>query len=647
MAETGFVIKQDSALEGMIESSLFRCRHSGLSDFETTLPPVTPEAKARSRRHVSGHTMLIRESSPEYYTQLTASLAAHNACLMYVAPNGDVYGRYGNQELKDELKAVNVRFGTSMDEDVIGTNAVSLSGRYPKGVWVMGEQNYAKALWPYAFYCFTVHGKYNRYVHVLLAVRVDKLDEETASLFKLIDATESIFSAGLLTEDVLIKDALLKYNYSQEKTENILIVVGSNSQITYVNDIFYNAFKTDYNAVINYPLGEIVPELGYVLKEQNGLGDAPEPRHLRFEAVGAVDFYVTCTPANKKSPLNGMVITAQRAYLSTSGNTAAGNGAKYGFDDLIGVSDKFTQLKSFAKRIADTNCTVLIRGESGTGKELFAHSIHSASDRNGKPFISVNCAAIPRDLIGSELFGYVGGAFTGASRTGARGKFELADGGTLFLDEIAEMPPDMQSVLLRVLEDKAITRIGGSRPTPVDVRLIVATNQDIETYIKQGKFRLDLYYRLNIIALNMIPLRERKEDISALADSFFVKFAKLHDKQIDGMSAEARSALLAYSWPGNVRELRNLIERGVVTCDGRVIELSHLSAEITGAFNNKAALEPEFGMDKHSSYFNVYRRETVEQLMKEYDGNKTKVAKKMNIARTTLYRILKEIDNGV
>lgn len=644
MAETRYKIEQDSAIEGMIESSLFRCLHSGLPEFESALPQVTQEAKIRSKGHVSGQTMLIRESSPGYYKQLTASLSAHNACLLYVAPNFDIYGRFGNPELKAELKSINMRFGTNMSEEVVGTNAVTLSARYPKGVWVVGKQNYAKALWPYACYGFTVHGKYNRFVHIMLIVRLDRLNAETESLFKLIDATESIFSAGLITEDVLIKDALIKYNYSQEKTEKILIVVGSNGQITYANDIFYNAFKTDYNEVINYSLVDIVPELGYVTKEYEYLSGGPEPKMLSFKAVGSADYYVTCTPVNKRTPSHGMVITAQRTYLSPHNNVAAGNGAKYGFDDLVGVSQKFTELKGFAKRISDTNCTVLISGESGTGKELFAHSIHSASNRSGKPFIPINCAAIPRDLIGSELFGYVGGAFTGASRMGAQGKFELADGGTLFLDEIAEMPPDMQSVLLRVLEDNSITRIGGSRPIPVDVRLIVATNQDIESYIKQGKFRLDLYYRLNIIALNMIPLRERKEDISALIDAFFVRFSRIHSKLIEGISAEAREALMAYSWPGNVRELRNIIERSIVTCDGKFIELRHLSDEINETFQVTNECQGE-GIGKQSSYFNVYRRGTVEKLMTEYAGNKSKVAKHMNIARTTLYRILKEIDN--
>ena len=179
--------------------------------------------------------------------------------------------------------------------------------------------------------------------------------------------------------------------------------------------------------------------------------------------------------------------------------------------------------------------------------------------------MSINCAALPKELIGSELFGYVGGAFTGANRSGAKGKFELADGGTLFLDEIGEMPLEMQSVLLRVLEENAVTRIGGDKPISINVRIITATNRDLQQYIADGKFRADLYYRLNVINLNMVPLRERKEDIPILAEAFTTRYAAENNVHIQGISQNALYALMDYRWPGNVRELRNVIERGVIT----------------------------------------------------------------------------------
>lgn len=220
---------------------------------------------------------------------------------------------------------------------------------------------------------------------------------------------------------------------------------------------------------------------------------------------------------------------------------------------------------------------------------------------------------------------------------------QRADGGTLFLDEIAEMPLDMQSVLLRVLEEGEITRIGGSKSIPVNVRLIAATNQNLEDYIHSGKFRLDLFYRLNIISLNTIPLREHKADIDALADSFISKFSKRHNKPCDGISAEARSILHAYDWPGNTRELRNVIERGIITMSGRFIETHDLPPELmrNGTVRSMRAQEDTYSdaliSDQESS-----RKKAVAQLMREYDGNKAKVARSLGIARSTLYRILKE-----
>lgn len=636
-----FYLEQDANVMNMIRSSLYRCERTGIVDADAPLPEVSAENKEKCKVHISGHTILIRESTPQYYDRLTETLDAHGSLLMYVSPNLDVYARYGNRELKEELRSKNLRFGTNMAERSIGTNAVSVcaDNAYERGVWTVGEQNYAKALRPYAFYAFAVHAKYNRMCYVALVTRKGNLSDEVASLFELIEATESIFSSGMVTEDVIIKDALFKDTYSNDKTENLLIIIGGTGKITYVNDAFYRVFKTNYNEIINVPLVSIAPELSYALEGIEENAKPPAPRQITFAAAGEAEYHVTCTHTNQQMPGHGLAITIQRVISVVPRMEKRDGGAKYTFDDLGGESEKFRQLKAFAERVAETNCTVMIRGESGTGKELFAHSIHNASDRCSKPFISVNCAAIPRELIGSELFGYVAGAFTGASRTGAKGKFELANGGTLFLDEIAEMPTDMQSVLLRALEEGAITRLGGSKPVPVDVRLIVATNQNLEDYINDGKFRLDLYYRLNIVSLNMIPLREKREDINILADGFLARFSKLHGKPCDGIALDARNALKIYSWPGNVRELRNVIERAVITTDTRFIELHHLPPEISGV---DAHLKPHWAQQSLKTA--DYRKETAKRLMRENGGNKSRVAKKMGIARTTLYRILKECD---
>jgi len=237
--------------------------------------------------------------------------------------------------------------------------------------------------------------------------------------------------------------------------------------------------------------------------------------------------------------------------------------AKFTFDDLIGKNAAYLKTVQLAKMAANSSSTVLLLGESGTGKEVFAQAIHNAGDRRNEPFIAINCAALPRELIGSELFGYSEGAFTGAKRGGSPGKFELADGGTIFLDEIGEMPLEMQVNLLRVLQEKTLMRIGGDQVITVDVRVIAATNKDLLQAAQQNTFRSDLYYRLNVININMVPLRRRKDDILPLTSFFVEKINQRLSKEAYVIHPETLDILQRYHWPGNVRELENIVERAI------------------------------------------------------------------------------------
>ncbi len=240
-----------------------------------------------------------------------------------------------------------------------------------------------------------------------------------------------------------------------------------------------------------------------------------------------------------------------------------GHQAIYTFDKIIGVDENFLRIIDYAKKIADSVSNVLIMGESGTGKELFSQAIHNYSDRQDEPFVALNCGAIPRNLIESELFGYEGGAFTGAKSTGQPGKFEIADGGTIFLDEIGEMPLDMQTRLLRVLEEGTVCRVGSVNEIVVDVRVIAATNKDLNEEVKKGNFRKDLYYRLNVLPIRLMPLRERKADISLLSQYFMERISRKLNKKSININEETMKYFLEYEWPGNVRELENNIEQMV------------------------------------------------------------------------------------
>ena len=248
---------------------------------------------------------------------------------------------------------------------------------------------------------------------------------------------------------------------------------------------------------------------------------------------------------------------------------------RYDFSNLVGTSGAMRQVYEQVAQVARTSTTVLLRGESGTGKELIAHALHYNSSRAKKPFIKVSCAALPQDLIESELFGYEKGAFTGAHGS-KKGRFEIADGGTLFLDEIGDLNLATQVKLLRVLQERAFERLGGTQTVHVDLRLVTATNKDLEKAIAAGEFREDLYYRLNVFTIYVAPLRERKTDILLLADHFLEKFSREHGKNIRRISTPAIDMLMAYHWPGNVRELANAMERAVVVCDANAVHAHHL-----------------------------------------------------------------------
>ncbi len=275
--------------------------------------------------------------------------------------------------------------------------------------------------------------------------------------------------------------------------------------------------------------------------------------------------------------------------------------AKYFFKDIVGDSSESNNIKSLAKKSANTNSNVLIVGESGTGKELYAHSIHNASNRRLGPFIKINCGAIPAELLESELFGYEDGAFTGAKKGGKKGKFELANGGTIFLDEIGDMPMCMQVKLLRVIQEREVEKVGSNILKKIDVRIIAATNKNLEKLVEKNKFREDLYYRLNVIRINVPSLRERKEDILLISD-FLVK--KVSDRLgicIKGISKEGKEYLCNYNWPGNIRELENVIERSANLLDSDfVIKPKHLPKEILKGYIVKAPTKGNKYLKRHN-----------------------------------------------
>jgi len=308
-------------------------------------------------------------------------------------------------------------------------------------------------------------------------------------------------------------------------------------------------------------------------------------------------------------------------------------------DEIIGQSEEMERVKKMILKVAGSSSTVMIRGESGVGKERVASAIHKASLRANEVFQAVNCAAINENLLESELFGHEKGSFTGA-HTQKKGQFETADQGTLFLDEIGDLNISMQAKILRALQEREIMRVGGTRPIKVDVRVIAATNRDLEAMVKDGRFREDLYYRLNIIPIVIPPLRNRRDDIAPLVDFFIAKHSAGANRQIQGVTASARNLIMSYSWPGNVRQLESAIERAILLCEGEEIGVEDLPVEIRQEGTSTAAFN--FKLPPEGISFDEVERSLITQAMEQTNWNITRAAKLLGLSfRTLQYRLEK------
>lgn len=333
-----------------------------------------------------------------------------------------------------------------------------------------------------------------------------------------------------------------------------------------------------------------------------------------------------------KRALQGRTLTLQHRLLQEELQELQG---KKVFESMIGKSSQMQKVFDTIKRVADSKASVLITGESGVGKELISNAIHNLSSRKDKPMIRVHCAALTETLLESELFGHEKGAFSGAVAR-KRGRFELANGGTIFLDEIGEINQNVQIKLLRVLQDKKFERVGGEETIEVDVRVVAATNKNLLEEIKKGNFREDLYYRLNVVNIEVPPLRERKEDIPLLVAEFIKTFAKENSKQIEGLDNKTRSILYNYDWPGNIRQLKNCIESAVVMCQGNVITVDDLPPGIVSTNENESIKIP-IGIPMEEA-----EKIIITENLAYFKGNKSKTADVLQIGRKTLHRKIEE-----
>ena len=472
------------------------------------------------------------------------------------------------------------------------------------------------------------------------------LDFPTLDMRLIMSSRESIMSAledaiHLLQVQEEEQKATQRFQAILDFVHDGVLATDETGSITLLNPAAEKIFRVNQQLVLGQPIVKTFRDtrIDEVLKsgkaEIGQLQKVPEG-HILTNRV----------PINVDGVVKGVVATFQEVTQiqkaeHTIRQSLYGKGlvTKYTFHDILTVDPKMKKLIEVARDYSSTIATVLIQGESGTGKELFAQSIHSQSSRANGPFVAVNCAALPPQLLESELFGYVEGAFTGAKKGGKIGLFELAHNGTIFLDEVGDMESGLQARLLRVLEERRVMRIGSDSLIPVNVRVIAATNIDLRKQVAAGNFRNDLYYRLNVLNLPMIALRDRREDIPVLARHFFKRFTREHDKKIQELPPEITLLLSEYSWPGNVRELKNIIERIVLSAANGHVHLPTIRLMVDELrLVNSEQIQSSSGNELVQGTLQDIKKRVIRQVLQEEGWNKSRAARRLDIDRMTVDR---------
>ncbi|MEN3002780.1 sigma-54-dependent Fis family transcriptional regulator [Dehalobacterium formicoaceticum] len=486
----------------------------------------------------------------------------------------------GDEEILRINRKINLMEGAIWTEQEAGTNAVGTAIIEQRPMQIVGGEHFCTI--HHGITCsgspiFGVDGELEGVIN--MSANSENVHPHTLGM---VVASAKAIENQLKIEKAMeeISNANIILNSTLESVPQGILNVSVRGEINQLNNRARKLLLIKEENVIGMLLKDTIPCMVNVAKSvQKGLADTMEVTCEDGDAMENLNITIHPYYNNRKEYEGSILIVQKRERVFDLVNKITGAQAEFSFKSIIGKNENFMKAKEIAATAATSNSTVLLLGESGTGKELFAQAIHNASKKKG-PFIAVNCSAIPRSLIESELFGYEAGSFTGANRNGRPGKFERAQHGTIFLDEIGDMPLDLQAILLRVLQEKEIVRVGGYRPIPIDARVIAATNQDLVNRVKEGAFREDLFFRLNVITVNIPPLRERKDDIPLLVGALLPQVTKNSQKNITSISTGAMRALKAYDWPGNVRELENVLERSVLLAEGNQLSVNDLPKNV-------------------------------------------------------------------
>ncbi len=624
----GSVIPQD------ILDSWRHCRELGLNPLKKPSPPILSAPELQ--KLLDDNKFLINAGMP-FINNFKKFSNVHRMLVCLFSRQGYILEIRVDDKYEKLAQSTRLVPGAFWSEDVVGSNSFASVVSLNKPIQYFGPQHYNRAYHGETSSSAPIFNPQGDFIggialisnyfgtnpHTLvLAVSMAQAIENS---MKAKEALESARIANSYQKAVIsaIPEAIMAFDSSGMVTmanDNALkmLQLGADVEGRYVRDIL-DAENTDFFNIVE---GDKI------------VTDAEVRISSRFVDN---DFTVTSSPIHCTlgKIIGKIIVLSELKRVKKLVTKMIGAKANFHVNDICGRNPKFVRTVEHVQIAAKSDSNVLLLGESGTGKDIFAQAIHNAGTRRNGPYVAINCASIPRDLIASELFGHTEGAFTGSRRGGNTGKFELADGGTIFFDEIAETSLEFQVVLLRAVEERAIIRVGGTNMRPIDVRIIAATNKNIFDEIKKGTFRSDLYYRLNVFTIETVPLRDRRDDIPLLAENFIKKCCATMDKRINRIHDNVLRILKSYPWPGNIRELQNVIERMMNVAPGNELTLDLVPDEILH-WQYKDEYSPDNGGSAKEK-----EKDAIIRMMK-MDIPRNKIAEKMNMARSTFYRKLKE-----
>ena len=630
--ETGLI--DPKVLRPEIVESWERCRYAGVHQDGPWADDDLNEKELELRREQLGDVLKIAKPFME---TLYKAVGESRMILRLTDREGWVLGSYGDQSMLEENRHLRLHSGCNVSESAIGTNGIGIALKADRSIQVMGAEHFHRAFHDWTTSASPIHGKHGEVVAVIsMSGDYDLVHPHTLGM--VMASAEAIeHELELEAAHLEAKRASEHYLAIMESIREGILCVDSTGEITEINHFARKYLGYNEKEILGQKLETLIEAeklKGYINMVRNSARLDEVEVFLRKKNGKRVSVLVNMTPISQtQSGKKEAVLTFRESKrVHSLVNKIVGATAIYTFNDILGDSREIKQAVDMARRVADSDANILLYGESGTGKEMFAQGIHNASRRKNQPFVFINCGAIPRDLVASELFGYVEGAFTGARKGGQPGKFELSDGGTLFLDEIGDMPLDTQAMLLRVLETRQVVRVGGYDVLPVDVRVIAATHKNLKTEVEKGNFRSDLYYRLNVMPIYTPALRERRSDVPKLIDNFYIQF----HKPTTGRPPIAEGfyrAMTNYDWPGNVRELQNVMQM-MVSLAGE----APLEEKLIPSYIRLDARQEFVAAEERTLPLSEIERQAVLHALKVCRGNVAQAARALGIGRATLYR---------